>query len=404
MSIQNGTRIVSPINLQEPYTVMGVSKTGTYYDLAYICSNSHGEINIWARNKPVRVNTPATLTDAQINAAFSGLNLYIGATPESMVQNSLAGNKWTYLPPRPGTDWCRLTDWNGYSHNAQPQFRVDKLDDEVSAKTPTGWIYAEIKWYEVDSYSVEIENFTIDGTPLKEYYICIIIVDSNGRLIRGMCGGKFNVKANKWNEKRAFVPVRVQNEYLAPGNYKMIPVLSSVKRDNVLFTAGQNWSGGKYVSLPLSFGTLNVVNINLQVLAYFLHENGGSTKTAIRVFLYYTNEDNTSYRGEDISIYACREARDYPGLYDRYYEEKKIFIFEPNKSNILESQGVIKISEDMLEGIQGFGSETWYIEIEPPKGSPIGSLVAQVLMQKPGYECPFRDEYGNIPSEWNTDK
>lgn len=49
MSIQNGTRIVSPINLQEPYTVMGVSKTGTYYDVAYICGNGHGRINIWER-------------------------------------------------------------------------------------------------------------------------------------------------------------------------------------------------------------------------------------------------------------------------------------------------------------------------------------------------------------------
>lgn len=115
MSIQNGTRIVSPINLQEPYTVMGVSKTGTYYDLGYICGNSHGRINKWSRHKPVRVNQPGIITDAQFKSANFGLTIPAKSTDFKTAINNAT---YSYNPPRPGTDWCRLTDFDKYSHTA----------------------------------------------------------------------------------------------------------------------------------------------------------------------------------------------------------------------------------------------------------------------------------------------
>ena len=117
MSIQNGTRIVSPINLQEPYTVMGVSKTGTYYDLAYICGNSHGRINKWSRHKPVRVNQPGIITDAQFKSANFGLTIPAKSTDFKTAINNAT---YSYNPPRPGTDWCRLADFEGYDHAAKP--------------------------------------------------------------------------------------------------------------------------------------------------------------------------------------------------------------------------------------------------------------------------------------------
>ena len=104
MSIQ-GNKLVSPIGLQEVYSLLGVAKTGTYYDVATICSSE--KINMWSRNKPIRVNTPAEITEAQKHSAAFGLSA-------SFTYNEPA--VWTYLPPRPGTDWCRLTDFNEYGH------------------------------------------------------------------------------------------------------------------------------------------------------------------------------------------------------------------------------------------------------------------------------------------------
>lgn len=108
MSIQ-GNKLVEPIGLQEVYSLLGVAKTGTYYDVATICGNGHGKINMWARNKPMRVDTPVEITEVQKHAAAYGLNAVF-----SNSQNPV----WEYLPPRAGNDWSRLTDFVGYDHRS----------------------------------------------------------------------------------------------------------------------------------------------------------------------------------------------------------------------------------------------------------------------------------------------
>ena len=35
MSIISGTKLAAPIGLQEVYSLLGVNKTGTYYDIGY---------------------------------------------------------------------------------------------------------------------------------------------------------------------------------------------------------------------------------------------------------------------------------------------------------------------------------------------------------------------------------
>ena len=109
MSNSNG-KITAPIGLQEVYSLLGVAKQGTYYDVGYICSNAHGKINMWARNKPMRVDTPMEITDVQKHAAAFGLNAVFSSS-----QNPV----WKYLPPRVGNDWSRLTDFVGYNHSSE---------------------------------------------------------------------------------------------------------------------------------------------------------------------------------------------------------------------------------------------------------------------------------------------
>lgn len=102
------TTITAPISLHaDVYSVLGVSKSGTYYDVGYINSNAHGRTNIWSRNKPMRVNTVGNLTEQQKHDAAFGLSATFSATQDPI---------WSYLAPRPGTDWCRLADFEGYNH------------------------------------------------------------------------------------------------------------------------------------------------------------------------------------------------------------------------------------------------------------------------------------------------
>lgn len=123
MSIQ-GNKLVAPIGLQEVYNLLGVSKTGTYYDLGYICGNAHGQTNPWALYKPERVNTPAEITLAQRKANNCGLTPYLVSTLSGLAdayqQHAEDMHGWTYSPPNRATDYVRLTDFVGYDHNAVP--------------------------------------------------------------------------------------------------------------------------------------------------------------------------------------------------------------------------------------------------------------------------------------------
>ena len=114
-SVISNNRISAPIGLQEVYGLLGVTKTGTYYDVGYICGNAHGQINKWSRHKPVRVNQPGIITDAQLKSANFGLTIPAKSTDFKTAINNAT---YSYNPPRPGTDWCRLTDFDKYSHTA----------------------------------------------------------------------------------------------------------------------------------------------------------------------------------------------------------------------------------------------------------------------------------------------
>lgn len=123
MSVKDG-KITVPISLQDPYTCMGVAKTGEYYDTAYICSNAHGRINEYSLKKPVRYNGPHDLPHA-----MSGF----GVVPVS------AGNKSNfrleYQPPRPGVDYSRLNDFDGYDHKT-PAPVLSPNEYSLTAVTP----------------------------------------------------------------------------------------------------------------------------------------------------------------------------------------------------------------------------------------------------------------------------
>lgn len=119
MGIQNG-QITAPVSLHaDVYAALGLQKTGTYYDIGYICSNKHGQTNKWARRKPVRVGGPGEISDDQLKQCNFGLDIANNTYPlANDALDASAGTDWDYLPPVPGTHWARLTDWLGYNHQA----------------------------------------------------------------------------------------------------------------------------------------------------------------------------------------------------------------------------------------------------------------------------------------------
>lgn len=149
MSIQYG-EVIAPIGIQELYNHMGLAAYKGNYDLGYLCGNSHGKINKWAWHKPIRYNTPGEITDTQrrqetqvsdlgdrvVTVQVNGLEFakatslgYGNGTgvfvcSKGFLAKLTAGTlpKPNYLAPRPGQDWSRLTDFEGYIHASPPLF------------------------------------------------------------------------------------------------------------------------------------------------------------------------------------------------------------------------------------------------------------------------------------------
>lgn len=146
MANSNGI-IKAPVGLHEVYSVLGVSMD-TFADVGYICRNSHGKIRPMSIKKPTRKDglDPSDPQTGNVNDDFyAGFDTYGIVKPHvqlpdastvqttgnklnynisNLVPTSVSGssfvvgggNYWTYAPPT-SSDWCRLADFNGYSHN-----------------------------------------------------------------------------------------------------------------------------------------------------------------------------------------------------------------------------------------------------------------------------------------------
>jgi len=126
MALNNGI-ISAPVAAKEVYDCLGVGKfNGTEYAIPYICENSHGQINQWSFNKSVIVNKKSALSDSDFYNINDGFTIPDYDYPSKVINAIFAGTGWTYNPPSSG-DWKRITDFNGYNHNASPWFTFTNI-------------------------------------------------------------------------------------------------------------------------------------------------------------------------------------------------------------------------------------------------------------------------------------
>lgn len=113
------------VSIEDVHTVLGDPST----DLGTLCSSSR--INKWSKVKPVRYRTnistpyfgqmtPALYASVNFGFATDIDNSLVVTTPTAALNLLLAGSAYSYLQPNGATDnyAYRLTDFNGYNHNA----------------------------------------------------------------------------------------------------------------------------------------------------------------------------------------------------------------------------------------------------------------------------------------------
>lgn len=127
----SGGKITAPISITTDVSpVLGVSN----YDLGYLCANTHGKINMWAKYKPVRYNKMAEITENERAATNYGLQFGIVYTGEGLVNEAKKTNSgWAYLPPRGGSynEPYRLSDFDKYRTISDTMFMYSNLPSDI---------------------------------------------------------------------------------------------------------------------------------------------------------------------------------------------------------------------------------------------------------------------------------
>lgn len=130
MSIINGTKIVSPVGVEDVRRVLGEAST----DIGTLCTSD--KINRWAKFKPYAVNQIAPISDAQRKAYSYGIKdipyFRYGRGMVSFINdgspapdNGLKPEYFTYEKP---SAVMRLTDFDGYYHDATEPLTAPTVD------------------------------------------------------------------------------------------------------------------------------------------------------------------------------------------------------------------------------------------------------------------------------------
>lgn len=128
MSYNNG-KITLPIDVSDPYYVLGVGSLNGKFDVGHICGIAvKDKINILSRRKPVKY--PAIFTegiDDWYKAANGNFGILLPTSGSSSALPAIGQpmERWGFDYPTGGTsELFRLNDYVGYNHNAPTIFSM----------------------------------------------------------------------------------------------------------------------------------------------------------------------------------------------------------------------------------------------------------------------------------------
>ena len=201
-------KIAAPVAITDPYNLLGIYPSNGVWDVADIVALERpllqggrpGRINKWSRHKPVRYPQAAPLSDnypQQSGGVTTYINQWEGSEtdknqgiryglkatiPHGTNIVTIHDTSFEYVAyPHPGTDFCRLSDFDGYDHNAKPNLTGSKID-EISADVP--YLFVDINYYDtsVNPTGVPVESWLAlaSDKSIGDYYPAILVTDGNG--------------------------------------------------------------------------------------------------------------------------------------------------------------------------------------------------------------------------------
>lgn len=185
MSHSNGI-IVAPVNTDDVSSVINVAS----HDVGYLCSNLHGRINKWSKIKPILVAYPyddVEESEDKLRESDTSNGYYYGVKIVTKNPCEIHTHAFAYKPPILGENWDRLTDWDGYDHNAKPYpaINADWIKDDGDlgeVNFPQGFAFsATFKLAPTSENQNGINPFEcLAGSNwTQQHYYPILIISSN---------------------------------------------------------------------------------------------------------------------------------------------------------------------------------------------------------------------------------
>lgn len=185
--VNNNTKITAPVSTDDVSQILSVAS----HDVATLCSS--GKINPASKCKPIRVDQPESLTDAQrmgngTDGLYYGVRVKQNGTGLYNIDSS---GMYEYVGVRAGVDWARLDDFVGYVHTAR--FNPSALVSEsflLDSEPGCGVSIAYSEYSDPDKtpgidVSYIARQFTA-GTDLGEHYPCAMVRVGNAKYIRAL--------------------------------------------------------------------------------------------------------------------------------------------------------------------------------------------------------------------------
>lgn len=285
---------VQGISIYDIQSVLGSSLN----DIGALIVN--GNINKWAKYKPVRYDTLGVLTDAQRKNVQHGLSTDV-ATETGVPTNSdsffyklLAGSlPWNYLYPRGkgvnGTnvnEWFRFLDFDGYDSSATPPmepFAFSSVMLDYSNNLTLQWDVIPR-----EAYELALSDMVIDQEDIVDWYMGVLLYHSSS--------GMYSFIAPT-TIIGAGLSVTFENMASWEGKtVKMVPFLSKIElqQDTAV-------SNGKYISLfGLTAVDLEISRPSSGIYVYFNDNIWNAANTQIS---YDIEIENTTSSAKTMTLY-----------------------------------------------------------------------------------------------------
>lgn len=167
MPIVSGV-ITRPVSTDDVKQSFGIVSN----DVGYLCSNNHGQTNMWSKFKPIHfADTVVPLTDAQYKTALYGLTY---RTSNAFLDVLYTG--WTYNPPTGGAaSPYRLTDFERYYHNAKTF--LNKNQSITWYSQTNQFTYFSLNYNDTNTLYELSRDDLFQSTALSDYYLAVILWD-----------------------------------------------------------------------------------------------------------------------------------------------------------------------------------------------------------------------------------